>query len=242
MPWAASPPSTFCQDQVTTSSLSQGSVHGEDGRGGVADGEPLAVGRDPVAVGHAHARGGAVPGEDDVAVAVGLASDRAARHSRPRSVRTSLSFSCCTTSPTQPLPKALPGQHVDAARRRAATRAPSRPRRYRRPARCRAGSRPACFSMPAAALDHLGELGLALLRAVRAAEHGLLQRRQRPARPLGAGAGGKAGIARAGGGFHCRKQSFTVATSTKSAASYGLCCGASTKCVPNLPTTPTIAA
>jgi hypothetical protein len=24
MPWAASPPSTFCQDQVTTSSLSQG--------------------------------------------------------------------------------------------------------------------------------------------------------------------------------------------------------------------------
>ena len=41
MPCAASPPSTFCQDQVTTSSLSQGSVHGEGGRGRVADHQAL---------------------------------------------------------------------------------------------------------------------------------------------------------------------------------------------------------
>jgi len=37
------------------------------GRGGVADREPRAVGRDPVAVDDAHARGGAVPGEHHVA-------------------------------------------------------------------------------------------------------------------------------------------------------------------------------
>ena len=37
-------------------------------RGGVADGQAFAVGRDPVGVGHAHAGGGAVPGEDDVGV------------------------------------------------------------------------------------------------------------------------------------------------------------------------------
>ena len=66
MPCAASPPSTFCQDQVTTSSLAQSNALGEDRRGGVADGEALAVRRDPVAVRHAHARGGAVPGEDHV--------------------------------------------------------------------------------------------------------------------------------------------------------------------------------
>ncbi len=38
----------------------------EGGRGRVADGQALAVGGDPVAVRHAHAGGGAVPGEDDV--------------------------------------------------------------------------------------------------------------------------------------------------------------------------------
>ena len=38
----------------------------EGGRGGVADGEACAVGGDPVAVRHAHAGGGAVPGEHHV--------------------------------------------------------------------------------------------------------------------------------------------------------------------------------
>ncbi len=41
--------------------------HREGGRGGVADRQALAVGGDPVAVGNAHARGGAVPGEHHVA-------------------------------------------------------------------------------------------------------------------------------------------------------------------------------
>ena len=72
MPCAASPPSTFCQEKVTTSSLSQASVLREGGRGRVADRQPFAVGGDPVAVRHAHAGGRAVPGEDDVALEIDL--------------------------------------------------------------------------------------------------------------------------------------------------------------------------
>src|SRR5690606_1428750 len=45
----------------------------EGSRSGVADGEALAVGRDPVAIGDADTRCGAVPGEDHVAVEIDLA-------------------------------------------------------------------------------------------------------------------------------------------------------------------------
>ena len=68
------------------------------------------------------------------------------------------------------LAEALPGQHVDAARRRAATTAPSRPRRCRTPARCRCGSRRGSPRIGARPVDHLGEPGLAVGGAVRAAE------------------------------------------------------------------------
>ena len=182
--------------------------------------EPFAVGGDPVAVGHAHARGGAVPGEDDVAVAVDLRSDRAARRSRPRSTRTSLSLQLLLHVGDPALAEALPGQ---ACRRRAgpaATTAPSPPRRYPRPARCRAASRRACPARARLRSITSASLALPALERCERPSTGLFQRLQRPARPLGAGAGGKAGIARAGGGFHCWKQSFTVASSTKSAASY----------------------
>ncbi len=40
MPCAASPPSTFCQDQVTTSSLSQAASMAKAARGGVGDHQP----------------------------------------------------------------------------------------------------------------------------------------------------------------------------------------------------------
>jgi hypothetical protein len=46
MPCAASPPSTFCQEKVVTSSLSKGQVLRKGRRGGVADGQARAVGRD----------------------------------------------------------------------------------------------------------------------------------------------------------------------------------------------------
>ena len=42
----------------------------EGRRGGVGDGQPLAVGGNPVAIRHAHAGGGAVPGEDHVIVEI----------------------------------------------------------------------------------------------------------------------------------------------------------------------------
>ena len=45
---------------------------GEHRRGGVGEGEAGAVGGDPVAVRHAHARGGAVPGEQHVAAEIDL--------------------------------------------------------------------------------------------------------------------------------------------------------------------------
>ncbi|MNS82080.1 hypothetical protein D3C72_1158150 [compost metagenome] len=42
----------------------------EGRRGRVADGQALTVGRDEVGIGNANARGGAVPGEDDVTVEI----------------------------------------------------------------------------------------------------------------------------------------------------------------------------
>ena len=46
MPWAASPPSTFCQQKVVTSSLSQGRSMRKCGGGRIAKGQTRAVGRD----------------------------------------------------------------------------------------------------------------------------------------------------------------------------------------------------
>ena len=65
MPCAASPPSTFCQDQVTTSSLSHGSAIAKAAEVASQIVRPRGR-RDPVAVRHADARGRAVPGEDHV--------------------------------------------------------------------------------------------------------------------------------------------------------------------------------
>jgi hypothetical protein len=41
--------------------LVPGQIHGKGGAGGVADGQPFAVGGNPVAIGNLHAAGGAVP-------------------------------------------------------------------------------------------------------------------------------------------------------------------------------------
>ena len=86
MPCCASPPSTFCQDQVTTSSLGQGSSMAKAAEVASQRVRPGAVVRDPVAIGHPHARGGAVPAEHHVAVPDRPRRGRAARH-RARSAR-----------------------------------------------------------------------------------------------------------------------------------------------------------
>ena len=71
-PCAPSPPSTFCQEKVTTSSLSQSRSCAKAARGRVADGQALAVAGIQSRIRHAHARGGAVPGEDHVVVEIDL--------------------------------------------------------------------------------------------------------------------------------------------------------------------------
>ena len=104
MPCAASPPSTFCQEKVTTSSLAQSRSWAKQALVASQIVSALAVGGDEVAVRHAHARGGAVPGEHQVGVAGAPWSGPAAGRRARRAPRPS-SFSCLTTSVTQSLPK-----------------------------------------------------------------------------------------------------------------------------------------
>jgi hypothetical protein len=83
--------------------------------------------------------GRAVPGEDDIACRNRWSRDPASRRRAVMILRTSSSFSCLTTSVTQPA-EAFPGQHVVPVVRRASTTWPSRRRRCPTPGRCRCGS------------------------------------------------------------------------------------------------------
>ena len=105
MPCAASPPSTFCQDHVTTSSLSQGSAMANAAEVASQMVSPARSAGDPVAVRDAHAGGGAVPGEHDVVGEVDLRRGPAALPYSAPSTRASGSLSCLTTSVAQPSPK-----------------------------------------------------------------------------------------------------------------------------------------
>ena len=67
MPWPPSPPSTFCQLKVATSILSQGRSCAKAAEVASAMVRPSRSSAIQSPFGHAHARGGAVPGEDDVA-------------------------------------------------------------------------------------------------------------------------------------------------------------------------------
>ena len=127
------------------------------------------------AFGHAHARGRAVPGEDHVAVEIDLSPDRAARRRRASMLAHVGELQLLDDVGDPAVAEALPGEHVDAALRRAATTAPSRPRRCRRPARCRCGSRPAPAGLRGSASIACFELGLADLGAMRAAERGVVR-------------------------------------------------------------------
>ena len=70
MPWAASPPSTFCHDQVTTSSFAQSSSIAKTAEVASQIASPARWLRDPLGVGDPNSRGRAVPGEDDVVLEV----------------------------------------------------------------------------------------------------------------------------------------------------------------------------
>ena len=87
----------------------------ESGGRRVAERQALAVGRDPIGVGDAHPRGGAVPGEHDVVVEVDLRKVRQlaiGRLQRPRVLELELLDDVGDPA----LAEAFPGQHVDAAR------------------------------------------------------------------------------------------------------------------------------
>ncbi len=112
----------------------------EQRRRRIDEGEPAAIVGDPIAVRHAHARGRAVPGEDDVAVEVDIVEirqlpvvGRRARACRPASARRRCRPPSAGRSP--------PRRARQRRARRASTTAPSRKRRCRIRERWRAGSR-----------------------------------------------------------------------------------------------------
>jgi hypothetical protein len=107
-------------------------------RGGVADGQALAVGRDEIAVRHAHARGGAVPGEDDIAVEIDGRKIRQFAVSR-RYLAHVVELQLLDHV-GDPAGRRIPRQPCRRRVRRASTTSPSRRRRCRTPARCRSGS------------------------------------------------------------------------------------------------------
>lgn len=161
---------------------------GEGGGGGVADGQPLAIVSDPAGVDDAHARGGTVPGEDDVAVlGVDLLQVRqfAIGGVEGADIR-KLELLDDIGDPAGA--EALPTDHVDAAG------AQQRPERHLDGAGI--GGRHDADAVIGGDLQHLArqvdrsfQLVLADLGAVRAAERGVGEVLEGPAGALGARAG-----------------------------------------------------
>ena len=166
----------------------------EGGRGGVADRQTLAIRRNEVAIGHAHARRGAVPGEDDIAVEIDALQVR----KRPIGCLDDADirqFQLLLDVGDPGLAEAFPGDHVDAAC------AQQRPHRHFH--RAGVGGRHDADAVIGRHLQDLaGEVDgrlqfrLADGGAMRAAERRVGEGGGRPARALGAGAGGKIRIGR----------------------------------------------
>ena len=161
----------------------------ESGRRRVANGEAFAGRADPVGVRHAHARGGAVPGEDDVGSRIGLGEiGKIAIAGMQLGDVLQLQFLDDVADPA--LAEGFPGDGGDG------TRAEQRPQRHfdragigrRHDADLVIGRH---FKHFARQFDRELELGLADLRAMRAAEGCVLEILGVPAGALGAGAGGK---------------------------------------------------
>ncbi len=176
----------------------------EGGRGGVAEGQAGAVGGDPVAVRHAGAGGGAVPGEADVGLGphrreVGQVAVGRGQH--PAVVELQLLGRVGRPA----LAEALPDQHVDGPG------AEHRPHRHLEGAGVGGGHDADAVvgrhaEQARGAVDHVLELRLRLRGAVRAAEEGAGgDRLGGPARALGAGARGELGTCGSDGGFHGRR-------------------------------------
>ena len=177
-----------------------GEVHvlREGCRRGVADGQALAIGRNEIGIRNADARGGAVPGEDDVAVEIDL------RQVRKKAV---VGIELANIGKLQLLhhigdpagAEAFPGEHVYA------TLAEQRPHGHFDGARV--GGRNDAdavvsgnFENLAGKVDGQFQLFLANLGAVRTTERGIGKRIERPTGALRARARRKVSIRRTRGG------------------------------------------
>ena len=196
IPCAASPPSTFCHDQVTTSSFSQGSS--------IANTAEVAS----QSVSPSRSRGIQSPFGTRTPEVVPFQVKTTSRSnstvarsgSSPYGASSTRAFrpSCSVTSVTQPWPKL---SHASTSTARgpssdhiAISIAPVSEAGHDPELEIRGQA-----EQRAAAVDHRLQAILADLRAVRAAERGALQRLEAPARPLGAGAGGELGAIAVGG-------------------------------------------
>ena len=189
MPCAPSPPSAFCQEKVTTSSLGQSSSCANAAEVASQIVRPFAVGGDPVAVRHAHAGGGAVPGEHHVGGEIDLRQigQLAVRRLEDGDV---LELELLLDVGDPAFAEAFPGQHGHGPR------AEQRPQRHLD--RAGIGGRHDADAIIGGNFQHLAgeidgalELRLADLGAVRASENRVGEGLQAPAGALGAGAGRK---------------------------------------------------
>ncbi len=171
-------------------------------RGGVANGETFAVGGDPVAVGHAHAGSGAVPGEHHVAVEIDFRQigQLAIGHLENGDI---LELELFFDVGDPAFAERFPSQHGH------------RPGAEQRPQRqfngAGVGGRHDSDAVIGGDLEHLAgqidgalELRLADLGSVRARKNGVGEGLQAPARALGAGAGRKVRNGRPHAGLLCR--------------------------------------
>ena len=150
-------------------------IHREDAGGRIANRQALAIGFDPIAVRDAYARGRAVPREDHVAIGVDLREigNLAVRRAEDAQI---LDLELLLDIGDPAFAEAFPGQRVDAAR------AEQRPEDHLDRARIggRRDGEAVIFRHPqkgARAGDDFLEAGLAELRAMRAPEQRILQRR-----------------------------------------------------------------
>ena len=193
MPCAASPPMTFCQEKVVTSSLSHGRSCAKAADVASQSVRPARSAGIAVAVGHAHAGGGAVPCEADVVVVIecGHIDDMAV----VGGVHCGVDLELFDNIGDPARAKAFPGHHFGRAFAQAATTWPSRRRRCRRRARCRSGS-PRARPEFRGSDRWLRQFGFTNGRTVRAAQGRVSKIGQFPCGGFGAGAGGKTRVCR----------------------------------------------
>ena len=120
---------------MATSILSHGMSAAKMPEGGVADRQAGPIFGDPVGVRHAHARGGAVPGEHDVGRPVDLGEVRQRAIGRLEHGGVQLQLLELRRSPS--LRRSFPRRASSSCAGRAATTSPSPARRYLRRGQCR---------------------------------------------------------------------------------------------------------